>query len=424
MYWLFFVLKKINSQGRKGKVAFPNLFPILGIGFGVTVLIVVLSVMNGFQRGYIDTVLEVSSSHVRLEGALKDLKEIKEMNNYKSFIFFNEEQALLQGKNDRQNTAIIRALEKDIIEKDNGFKEKVKITKGNFSLYKKGDETPIILGSELARALSARVGDYIQVLATSGSFDSELFPESKNLLVTGIFKTEYYEIDSNFAFINLEDASDIFGFSNTSYANVKLEDGDKDILYISNIKEKNKNIKIQSWREYNRAFFGALKVEKNVMMLLIILIFLVVAVNIYNGMRRSIYEKKEEISILISMGAKKSNVKMIFILIGFLIGIFGSFFGLILGVLISLNINIIFSFIETIVNLTIQIISIFFNTLSEESFAIFNSSYFYMEKVPTKIFFSEIFLVVLFGIFSSTFAALIATRKMMNINLAEILRYE
>ena len=300
----------------------------------------------------------------------------------------------------------------------------MKITKGNFSLYKKGDETPIILGSELARALSARVGDYIQVLATSGSLDSELFPESKNLLVTGIFKTEYYEIDSNFAFINLEDASDIFGFSNTSYANVKLEDGDKDILYISNIKEKNKNIKIQSWREYNRAFFGALKVEKNVMMLLIILIFLVVAVNIYNGMRRSIYEKKEEISILISMGAKKSNVKMIFILIGFLIGIFGSLFGLILGVLISLNINIIFSFIETIVNLTIQIISIFFNTLSEESFAIFNSSYFYMEKVPTKIFFSEIFLVVLFGIFSSTFAALIATRKMMNINLAEILRYE
>ena len=80
--------------------------------------------MNGFQRGYIDTVLEVSSSHVRLEGALRDLKEIKEMNNYKSFIFFNEEQALLQGKNDRQNTAIIRALEKDIIEKDNGFIKK------------------------------------------------------------------------------------------------------------------------------------------------------------------------------------------------------------------------------------------------------------------------------------------------------------
>ncbi|MGP1438626.1 MAG: ABC transporter permease, partial [Treponema sp.] len=271
---------------------------------------------------------------------------------------------------------------------------------------------------------SMRVGDFVQVLATSGTSETELFPENVNLLVTGFFKTGYYEIDANFAFMELNNSSLLFGEHPYYFANVKLNNDNKDVLYINEIMKEKTKIKALSWREYNRAFFGALKIEKNVMMLLIVLIFLVVGVNIYNGMRRSIYEKREDIAVLLSMGAKPNGIKGIFILSGLITGLFGSCFGIIVGLLLSVNINKIFSIVETIVNFIISIISILIEDVQTQNFEIFNTSYFYMDKVPIKLFFLEIFFVFLFGLCSATFAALIATKKMIDIRPAEILRYE
>ena len=321
---------------------------------------------------------------------------------------------------------MIRLIEKNVLSKDEGFKNAVKIEKGAFDIEGLSDEkkAKIVLGYELARKLFIGVGDSVQVLATSGTSETDLFPENINLLVTGLFKTGYYEIDASFAFMNLDDSSLLFGEDSSYFANIKLKDENKDMVYISKIAKENNNIKALSWREYNRAFFGALKIEKNVMMLLIVLIFLVVGVNIYNGMRRSIYEKKEDIAVLLSMGASPNDVKKIFVLSGFATGFFGSCFGLIIGLLLSLNINKIFSFIETIVTLIMNMGSILMGNAQGEAFAIFNTSYFYMDKVPVKIFFVEIFFVFLFGLCSATFAALIATKKMTNINPSEILRYE
>jgi len=424
--WLFFVLKKFNTQTR-GRVSFiTNFFPILGIGFGVTVLIVVLAIMNGFQRGYIDTIIEVSSSHVRLEASLKDLEELRRTSTYKSYVIFNEEQALLQGRGSKQCTAMIRSVEEDILSLDSGFKERTKIVKGSFDIKGLGDDGnyKIILGDELAKKLSIRVGDMLRVLASSGSSETELFPEDSNLLVTGLFKTGYYEIDSNFAFVSLECGTSLFGDVQKYFANVKFDSDTDDLIYVANINEKKPNIKATSWRDYNRAFFGALKIEKNVMMLLIILIFLVVGVNIYNGMRRSIYEKREDISVILSMGAKHRDIKGIFIINGFSIGILGSTFGTFLGLLISININAIFSFIEKCINFITYFASSIAGDNDKGNFAIFNKMYFYMEEVPTKIFFNELFFIFLFALASSTLAAWIATKKVIEICPAEILRYE
>jgi len=420
--WLFFVLKRFSARSS----FITAIFPILGIGFGATVLIVVLAVMNGFQRGYIDTVIEVSSAHVRLEGKQKDLKAVEEIAGYKSFIIFKEEQALLQGKRGSQSTVMIRSIEKDVLSKDAGFKNAVKMEKGRFDIEGLCDEgnIKIVLGYELARKLSIRVGDNVQVLATSGTTETDLFPENLNLLVTGLFKTGYYEIDANFAFMDLATSSLLFGDSSPYFANVKLDNENKDLGYITEITKRNNNIKALSWREYNRAFFGALKIEKNVMMLLIVLIFLVVGVNIYNGMRRSIYERREDIAVLLSMGAKPNEIKRIFVLSGFMTGLFGSCFGLVMGLLLSLNINKIFSLIENIVTLIMSVVSILLENMQGDNFAIFDTSYFYMDKVPCKLFFLEIFFVFLFGLCSATFAALIATKKMTEIQPAEILRYE
>lgn len=423
-HWLFFVLHRFNAQSKAKGNFIANLFPVLGIGFGVTVLIVVLAVMNGFQRGYIDTVIEVSSAHVRLEAKKEKLEELRKNSVYKSFVIFDEEEALLQGRSSTQATCMIRAVEKDIYTKDDGFKEKVKIIKGSFNLEEdsQNEDIKIVLGNELSRRLGVKVGSVISVIATSGSSESDLFPYDVNLSVVGLFKTGYYEIDSSFAFINLDASPSLFGKTETHLANVKLERDDQDIAYISNINDT--EVKVQSWRDYNRAFFGALKIEKNVMMLLIILIFLVVSVNIYNGMRRSIYERREDISVLLAMGAKESDIKTMFIFNSFVIGMLGSLFGLILGLFVSIHINDVFSIIEKGVNVCIYFVYVFTNGSMDEDFAIFNRAYFYMEKVPVKMFFSEIFCVFMFGLISSSVAAWIATKKVMEINLAETLRYE
>ena len=254
-YWLFFVLHRFNAQSKARGNFIANLFPILGIGFGVTVLIVVLSVMNGFQRGYIDTVIEVSSAHVRLQGKKEKLEELKKNSVYKSFVIFNEEEALLQGRSSIQATCMIRAVEETIYAKDEGFRDKIKIVKGVFNLQEdiNVEGIKIVLGNELSRRLGVKVGNIVNVVATSGSSESDLFPSDVNLHVVGLFKTGYYEIDSNFAFINLDASHLLFGKTETYLANIKLEHDDQDIVYISNIHDN--EVKAQSCRDYNRAFF-------------------------------------------------------------------------------------------------------------------------------------------------------------------------
>lgn len=425
-YWLFFTLHRFNLKTRSSASLLASLFPILGIGFGVTVLIVVLAVMNGFQRGYIDTIIEVTSAHLRLSGSIQDLQDLQRTTEYKSFVIFNEEQSLLQGYASRQASTMIRMVENDILKKDEGFKSKLEMTQGVFEIEGKTKSglPKIVLGEELARHLAVGVSDTVQVIATSGDAESDLFPQDLKLLVIGLFKTGYYEIDSALAFVSLDEEERLFGKAKTHLANVKFDRDDGDVLYVvKNIKQN--DVKAQSWREYNKSFFGALKIEKNVMMLLIILIFLVVGVNIYNSMRRSIYEKREDISILLSMGAKMKSIASIFVASGFVIGVAGSLVGLLFGLAISLNINSIFDLVETCVNFFTYVFSIFVGEeVSGGDFEIFSSTYFYMEKVPVKIFFEELFFIFLFGVSASSFAAWIATKKVMQIKVAEILRYE
>ena len=131
--------------------------------------------------------------------AKEKLEELRKNSVYKSFVIFDEEEALLQGRSSTQATCMIRAVEKDIYTKDDGFKEKVKIIKGSFNLEEdsQNEDIKIVLGNELSRRLGVKVGSVISVIATSGSSESDLFPYDVNLSVVGLFKTGYYEIDSS-----------------------------------------------------------------------------------------------------------------------------------------------------------------------------------------------------------------------------------
>lgn len=421
LLWVLFTLRRFNRADVRGSRSVSNVFSVLGIGFGVMVLIVVLAVMNGFQRGYIDTIIQVSSAHIRLSGSAENLKKAENLNLHKSFVLFNEAQCLMQGNYGRQSGVLVRAAEHSVMQKDAGFASAVKVRSGLFDIEK---NNTIVLGEELARKLAVSAGGTVFMPAVSGSPESDIFPEQTTLFVTGTFKTGYYEVDSNFAFVNLETGKALFGQGENSSALVKIENPERDAVYINGVMREVPGIEAESWRHYNRAFFGALKIEKNMMMFLVFLIFAVVAVNIYNGMRRSIYERREDISVLSSMGAGANYIKSIFIANGFFIGFAGSFLGLLLGLLLSVKINSVFSLAEIVINGFMFFFSALTHSEEAGSFTIFSPVYFYMDKVPVKIFFSEVLSVFLFGIFSSSFAAWIAARKIVKLKPAEVLRYE
>nr|WP_253694420.1 FtsX-like permease family protein [Treponema sp. OMZ 791] len=402
-------------------VIYLNSFSVLGIAFGVMVLTVILSIMNGLQMGYIDTILQVSSGHIRLYGEKEKLLQAENLNLHEGFFIFQELQTLMQGSYGRQHGVLVRSVEPGILEKDRGLAEALKISSGSFDILK---EDAVILGYELARQLGVQTGDTVNILAVSGSSGTSLFPANQDLIVTGIFKTGYYEVDSSFAFMSLENGEKIFGNESKLYASVKLKNQNNDAAYISSVAASFPDLKSESWRTYNHAFFGALRIEKNMMMFLVILIFLVVSVNIYNGMRRSIYERREEISVLASLGAYSKHIQTLFIANGFTIGLLGAGTGLLLGLLLSVQINSIFSLIEKIINSVLNFVAILFQNSSDADFAVFSPVYFYMDTVPVRIFFNEILFIFLFGIFSSSAAAMAAARRILRLKPAEVLRYE
>ncbi|PIE98225.1 MAG: hypothetical protein CR988_03785 [Treponema sp.] len=418
---ILFILQKMNHAGTKGKSSITNIFSVLGIAFGVMVLIVILSVMNGFQMGFINTILEVTSGHAQLHGDEKTLLLAEKAKKTQAFFIFTESQALLQGKK-KQSGCLIRAVNIKQFNKDTGLFERLHFMSGNYSIDK---PDTIIIGYDLARTLRVSVGDSVYLPVVSGGADTDIFPENSILKVTGIFKTGYLAVDSTYAFISLETGMRIFGKKDNLNALVKLKNKNNDEIYINEIKQKIPELKAESWRKYNHAFFGALKIEKNVMLLLIVLIFLVVAVNIYNGMRRSIYDKREDIAVLTSLGMKQNTIQLLFISNGFLIGLTGAVTGLILGLLISININEIFSLTEKIVNSFLAFMqTLVYSNTKNTDFSIFSPKYFYIEKIPTDMKFGEVLSIFLFGILSSSFAAFFASIRILKLKPAEVLRYE
>ncbi|MEL3909224.1 MAG: ABC transporter permease [Treponemataceae bacterium] len=422
---IMFISRRLNKTGITGREAIINLLSVLGIAFGVIALIVILAVMNGFQSGFINTIMEVSSGHIHLSGSYDDLKKANTKINKKSFFIFNESQALAQGNHNRQAGTLVRAVELEDFLQDEGLVEHLYFVDGSLNLEKDGT---VILGYQLAKSLNAHVGDTVFLPILAGSGETNIFSEDSELLVTGIFKTGFLGVDSSFSFVSFQTGEKLFGKASTLKAFVKLKKENDDYKYIAEIKKSFPKIEAESWRSYNHAFFGALRVEKNVMMILVVLIFFVVAVNIYNGMRRNIYERREDIAVLASLGMKKNTLRFLFFLNGFKIGLIGSVAGLLIGLAMSKNINEIFGIVENIINFFMAVFAHIFYSRDQihmmDSFSIFSQKVFYMDTVPSAISFFECCYISLFGLVSASLAALIATKKILSLKPQEILQYE
>lgn len=428
--WISVVSRRFARVDRKGRSAVTSVLATLGICFGVMTLTVVMSVMNGFQMSFIDSILEVSSYHLRVinvapeqENALKAACETEK--RIRACVPFYEAQALMTGEKGGAVAVNVRAADESIYYKDEGFKKELRMISGSFDF---SETDSIILGSTLARNLGVRTGDTVNLLVMSGGSDVDLFSSDRLFTVRGIFTTGYAEINSACAFTGTAAAEKYFGASAKKIWGIKIKNYDKDLGVVASLKKQlglsdSSKTQIQSWRSFNKTFFGALRIEKNMLLLLVALIFVVVAINIYNGMRRLVFERRTEIAVLSTLGARKGGIKSIFIMRGFIMGTVGALTGVVLGIIISLNTDVVFTLAAKLMY-GIQYLITALTDRQNLQYVQINSSYNLYASIPARLFPGEVTAITLFGVFSPLIASWAASRNVLKLTVSEVLHNE
>ncbi len=423
--WIFFVSRRFSKVDRKGRTSAAGFLSALGICFGVMTLITVMSVMNGFQRSFIDAIMEISSFHIQArdvpEDRISDFEKFcSEYKNIKTFYPFLEAQGLFTSGRNSQNAAIIRAVDENILEKDEGFRRELKIVSGEFDL---SEPENIVIGGYLSRLLEVRVGSVISLSALSGGRDVDLISDERLFTVKGIFESGCTDINQAYTFVSLDAGEKYFGKESPLVYALKLKNYSKDSVVLHSLENAFPEARIKSWREYNRSFFGALRVEKNILMLFVFLIFVVVAVNIYNGMRKLVFERSPEISIMSALGAESWEIRSVFISRAFLSGLTGTLAGVAFALALSANMPKVFMLVSDIMYYTEYF---FTSVFSPENiyFVRENPMYRVYASIPARVFPLEVVLISFFGLLSPLVSSAAASRNVLKMKVAEVLRDE
>ena len=423
--WIYTVSNRFARVDRKGRSAVTSILSTLGICFGVMTLITVISIMNGFQMNFIDAIMEVSSYHLRVtevpeQNSTEFLQICNDNKSILSVTSFYEAQTLMTDETGKESAAIVRAIEPSVYKNDAGFNKEVQMVSGSFDL---SHPDSIVLGYTLARQLRVGLGETVNFLVLSGGNDVTLLSQDRTFVITGLFKTGYSDINSSYCFISQEAGEKYFGKDAEKIYGIKLKNSQEDARVTAVLQNRAPYAVIQSWRDYNKTFFGALRIEKNMLLLLVALIFVVVGINIYNGMRRLVYERRGEIAIFSAIGAENSDIKAIFIVRGFTTGAIGAFFGVILGLLLSVNTGFMFNAAARLMYWLQYAVTAIFNR-ANLVYIQENSSYAVYANIPARIFFREVVMIALFGIASPLLASWVASKNVLKMTVAEVLHHE
>ncbi|HRZ63846.1 MAG TPA: ABC transporter permease [Spirochaetia bacterium] len=430
--WVAFVSGRWYSARRESGGSASSILASAGIAIGVAALIVVLAVMNGFQMGFIDSILEIASFHVRIEGQGSSLDaalldRLAAEPGVRSVLPYAETRCLLASRDGRALPLALRLLPEDAERRDPALAPALALEPPLFAAAE-GRAPSLVLGVEAARYLGLAAGAEAELLVVGASAEEGLETRSLEVRIGRTFRSGYYDFDAGMAFAPLALAPEILGpvaAPPIAYG-VKLENRYADGEFASRL-AADYGLgpgQAQSWRDYNRAFFGALRTEKTVMMLLIGLIFLVVGVNIFHSMRRAVAEKMEDIAVLRALGASPEALRRAFILDGLAIGAGGAFVGLLLGLLVAVNVNEVFAIAEAIVNGLASLAARLGGPGAASSFRVFSPQYFYLMEVPVRVLFPETLFVVAVATASAAAAAAAASTRVSRLLPAEVLRNE
>jgi lipoprotein-releasing system permease protein len=339
-----------KRSGRNSFISFISLISMAGIALGVAALIVVLSIMNGFQKEVRDRMLSVLS-HIEVfdaSGALPDWRataqEAFQHGEIVGAAPYVAAQAMVT-RNDLVRGVLIRGVLPQEEPKVSDVASQLR--EGKFEDLKPG-EFNIVLGRELARGLKADVGQKVTLITPRGEVTAaSAMPQLKQFTVVGIFDAGHYEYDSTLAFIHLEDALSTFRLEAPSGLRLKVTDmqrAPRIAMDLSRILSG--NVLIRDWSRQNRTWFAAVQSQKSLMFLILTLIIAVAAFNLVSTLVMTVTDKQADIAILRTLGASPRSVMKIFMIQGALIGILGTGIGVGLGVMLALNIDAIVPFIE------------------------------------------------------------------------------
>ncbi|MEO0319233.1 MAG: hypothetical protein RL404_2910 [Pseudomonadota bacterium] len=341
-----------RRSARNSFISFISLISMAGIALGVAALIVVLSVMNGFQKEVRDRMLSVLS-HVEVfdgAGSLPDWQDTAAQAlrhpQVRGAAPFVDGQAMVT-RNDTVRGVVVRGILPAEEPKVSDVASQV--VQGSLRSLVPG-EFNIVVGSALARSLGLHIGDKLTLIAPQGQVTpAGVLPRLKQFNVTGIFEAGHYEFDSSLAFIHLEDGERMFRLAGPSGLRLKLADMQRapDVAADLSVQLKG-DFYLRDWSQQNRNWFAAVQTEKRMMFIILTLIIAVAAFNLVSTLVMTVTDKQADIAILRTLGASPSSIMRIFIIQGALVGLIGTAIGVALGVLIALNIGVIVPFIESL----------------------------------------------------------------------------
>ena len=412
----FFVgMRYTRAKRRNHFISFISLTSMVGIGLGVAALIVVLSVMNGFQEELRSRILGVAS-HLQVTGAnnvLSDWQSISTKVQAAKHVTGSAPYIVGQGmisNGQAVQGAIVRGILPGDEDKVSDFAEHMR---GGSLTNLKAGEFGMVLGAELAQSLGVILGDKVVLMSPQGQFTpTGVLPRIKQFTVVGIFQIGMYEYDAGLALINIEDAAKLYRMGdNVSGLRLKLDDLflapkiSHDLAAV--LSDETQSLFLTDWTQEHANFFRAIQMEKRVMFIILALIVAVAAFNIVSTLVMAVTDKRADIAIMRTFGASPSSIMLIFIVQGALIGVIGTVLGAFFGVLIALNISSIVPFIEHLFH--VQFLA---------------KDIYYISELPSHLLWGDVITIVILSFFLSLMATLYPSWKASKMNPAEALRYD
>ncbi len=411
-YELFIGLRYTRAKRRNRFISLTSVISILVNVIGVMALIVVLSVMNGFESELRDRILGMAS-HATVtswSGSFQEWETVRDIALDQPRVigaapYISAEGMLTQGN--RVSGALIRGVDPEL-------EPQVSDISGHFQAGNLDQLVPgeynIILGNELAYSLGAAIGDKITIITPQASFTAAgALPRMRRFTVAGIFEVGMYEYDRGVSIIHIEDAKKLFRTEDgVTGVRLKLDDLFQVHEMIDAIRPSlPQDMRISDWRQQHANFFQAIQTEKRVMFIILTLIVVVAALNVISTLVMMITEKQSDIAILRTLGARPSSIMSVFVVQGSVLALVGVLLGAVLGVLLALN-------VESIVNSIEQFFGIQF----------LPADVYYISKLPSKLNWDDVIKITGLAFVLNLLATLYPAWRASRVQPAEALRYE